>query len=215
MRLPRVAGILPVGRRAARSLPERWPALSLRGWHGTFGFKAINSRTEGGAAWSLPFSIESGNGRQGPPSCFARRPLALMRNASLGNGSRCFRFPHSVPWPLLAPQAQGTGGEMGDTRHNQLIGCVSDCIPTRRELGEPLHVGVGMKDFEFKVNLVAVVRVLAADESVARQAVPEVLGAPSTAEIRLANQNGRATGRDATVTSVDFAIGPIKPSKPL
>jgi hypothetical protein len=40
----------------------------------------------GGAAWSLPLSI----GRQDPPSCFDRRPLALMRNASLGSGSRCF-----------------------------------------------------------------------------------------------------------------------------
>jgi len=72
-----------------------------------------------------------------------------------------------------------------------------------------------MKDFAFKVNLVAVVRVRAADESVARQVVPDVLGAPSTVEIGLANQNVRATGRDATVTSVDFSIGPIKPSKPL
>jgi hypothetical protein len=43
-----------------------------------------------------------------------------------------------------------------------------------------------MRDFEFKVNLVAVVRVRAADESVARQAIPTVLGAPSTAEIGLA-----------------------------
>ena len=72
-----------------------------------------------------------------------------------------------------------------------------------------------MRDFEFKVNVVAVVRVRAADESVARQVVPEVLGAPSTTEIGLANQNVRATGRDATVTRVDFSIGPIKPSKPL
>jgi hypothetical protein len=41
-----------------------------------------------------------------------------------------------------------------------------------------------------------------------------VLGAPSTAEIVLANENNvRAIGRDATVTIVDFSIGPIKPSK--
>jgi Arc/MetJ family transcription regulator len=70
-----------------------------------------------------------------------------------------------------------------------------------------------MRDFEFKVNLVAVVRVRAVDESVARQVVPDVLGAPGTAEIGLANQNVRATGRDATVTSVDFSVGAIKPSK--
>jgi hypothetical protein len=76
------------------------------------------------------------------------------------------------------------------------------------------HVAVAMADFEFKVNLVAMVRVQAAHESVARRAVPGVLGAPSTAEIRLANQNVRATGHDATVTSVDFSIGSIKSSNP-
>jgi hypothetical protein len=73
-----------------------------------------------------------------------------------------------------------------------------------------------MTDFEFKVNLVAVVRVRAADETVARQVVPTVLGAPGTVEIGLANQNNvLVTGHDATVTSVDFSIGVIKPSKPL
>ena len=46
-----------------------------------------------------------------------------------------------------------------------------------------------MKDFAFKVNLVALVRVRAADESVARKVVPTVLGAPSTVEIGLANEN--------------------------
>jgi hypothetical protein len=56
------------------------------------------------------------------------------------------------------------------------------------------------------VNLVAMVRVQAAHESVARRAVPGVLGA--------ANQNVRATGHDATVTSVDFSIGSIKSSNP-
>ena len=35
-----------------------------------------------------------------------------------------------------------------------------------------------MKDFAFKVNLVAVVRVRADDESIARKVVPTVLGAP-------------------------------------
>ena len=34
-----------------------------------------------------------------------------------------------------------------------------------------------MRDFEFKLDLVAVVRVRAADESVVRQVVPTVLGA--------------------------------------
>ena len=68
-----------------------------------------------------------------------------------------------------------------------------------------------MEDFAFKVNLVAVVRVRADDESVARKVVPTVLGAPGTVEIRLANENNAATGRHATVTDVDFSIGSVKP----
>ena len=46
-----------------------------------------------------------------------------------------------------------------------------------------------MEDFTFKVNLVAVVRVCADDESIARKIVPTALGAPGTAEVRLANEN--------------------------
>jgi hypothetical protein len=70
-----------------------------------------------------------------------------------------------------------------------------------------------MKDFAFKVNLVAVVRVRADDESVARKVVPTVLGAPGTAEIRLANENNAATDCHAAVTDVDFSIGSVKPLK--
>jgi len=68
-----------------------------------------------------------------------------------------------------------------------------------------------MKDFAFKVNLVAVVRVRADDENVARKVVPTVLGAPGTVEIGLANENNAATGHHATVTDVDFSIGSVKP----
>ena len=68
-----------------------------------------------------------------------------------------------------------------------------------------------MDDFTFKVNLVAVVRVRASDESIARKIVPEVLGAPGTAEIRLANENNAAKGHHATVTDVVFSIGSVKP----
>ena len=71
--------------------------------------------------------------------------------------------------------------------------------------------GPAVKDFIFKVNLVAVVRVRAADENTARQVVPTVLGAPGNAEIGLANENNAATGRDATITDVDFSIGSVKP----
>jgi hypothetical protein len=70
-----------------------------------------------------------------------------------------------------------------------------------------------VKDFIFKVNLVAVVRVRATDENIARQVVPTVLGAPGNAEIGLANQNNAATGHDARVTGVDFSVGLIKPFK--
>jgi hypothetical protein len=67
-----------------------------------------------------------------------------------------------------------------------------------------------MKDFVFKVNLVAVVHVRAADESAARKVVPTVLGAPGTLEIALANQNNAAVGHHATITDVDFSAGSIK-----
>jgi hypothetical protein len=64
-------------------------------------------------------------------------------------------------------------------------------------------------DFAFKVNIVAVVRVHAADESVARKIVPTVLGAPGTVEIGLANQNNAAMGLDGTVTDVDFQVSKL------
>ena len=67
-----------------------------------------------------------------------------------------------------------------------------------------------MKDFMFKVNLVAMVRVRAPDEGVARKVVPTVLGAPGTFEIGVANENNAATGRDATITDVEFSVGSIK-----
>jgi hypothetical protein len=63
-----------------------------------------------------------------------------------------------------------------------------------------------MSEFAFEVNIVAVVRVHAADENVAREAVSTVLGAPAVAEIRLANENNAALGHHATVTNVDFSV---------
>jgi hypothetical protein len=69
-----------------------------------------------------------------------------------------------------------------------------------------------MEDFAFKVNLVAMVRVHAADETVARKVVPTVLGAPGTGEIGLVNENNAAMGNHATITDVDFSfsLGSIK-----
>ena len=72
-----------------------------------------------------------------------------------------------------------------------------------------------MGEFVFRVSLVAVVRVRAADRSLARQVVPTVLGAPGAPEIALANQKNVLVAAEATVISVDFSIGPIKSSKPL
>src|SRR5262245_49643912 len=48
-----------------------------------------NSRT-GGAAWSLPLLIGSGNGRQDARPRFARPPVAVLRILCLGGGSRRF-----------------------------------------------------------------------------------------------------------------------------
>ena len=76
-----------------------------------------------------------------------------------------------------------------------------------------LHFWSAVDDFTFKVDLVAVVRVRAPDESIARKFVPEVLGAPGTTEIRQANENNAAKGRHATVIDVGFAIESIKPSR--
>jgi hypothetical protein len=70
-----------------------------------------------------------------------------------------------------------------------------------------------MRDFAFKIDLVAMVRVRASDENAARRIVPTVLRAPDTTELRLANQNNAGQGQIATVTGVDFSIGPISPSK--
>jgi hypothetical protein len=68
-----------------------------------------------------------------------------------------------------------------------------------------------VEDFTFKVSLVAVVPVRASDENIARKIVPDVLGAPGTTEIRLANENNAAKGHHATVTDVEFSIGSVKP----
>jgi hypothetical protein len=69
-----------------------------------------------------------------------------------------------------------------------------------------------MRDFAFKIDLVAMVRVRASDEKAARGIVPTVLRARTT-ELRLANENNAGQGQIATVTDVDFSIASIKPSK--
>ena len=61
-----------------------------------------------------------------------------------------------------------------------------------------------MTEYSFEVGVRAVVRVQASDPDAARKVVESVLGAPSSQEIKLANQNNHGIGRDATVTAVDF-----------
>jgi|EndMetStandDraft_8_1072994.scaffolds.fasta_scaffold105277_2 hypothetical protein len=63
-----------------------------------------------------------------------------------------------------------------------------------------------MSDFAFEVNIIAVVRVRAADENVALKVVPTVLGAPADVEIRLANENNAALGHHAIISNVDFSF---------
>ena len=69
-----------------------------------------------------------------------------------------------------------------------------------------------MDEFAFTVNIVAVVRVRAADERVARKVVPTVLGSPGAVEVRLANEGNALLARPATVNNVDFSLeeGSIK-----
>ena len=62
-----------------------------------------------------------------------------------------------------------------------------------------------MREYAFEVKLVAVVRVRAAEEALARKVVPSVLGSPGTVEIRLANDCNHVLGVNATVTDVDFS----------
>jgi hypothetical protein len=63
-----------------------------------------------------------------------------------------------------------------------------------------------MTDYMFEVKLVAVVRVRALEESLARRVLPSVLGSPSTAEISLANETHAGIGWNATLIAVDFSI---------
>ncbi len=61
-------------------------------------------------------------------------------------------------------------------------------------------------EYAFRVKLVAVVRVRAADEAAARRALPSVLSPPGTVDIKVTNENIAALGVDALVTDVDFSI---------
>jgi hypothetical protein len=63
-----------------------------------------------------------------------------------------------------------------------------------------------MANFSFQTNLIAVMRVRAGDEMVARKVVPTVLRAPGAIEIRLANEGTILLFDGALVTDVDFSL---------
>jgi hypothetical protein len=64
-----------------------------------------------------------------------------------------------------------------------------------------------MQEYVFEVDLVAVVRVNAETEALARDViVSSALGSPSTDEIRLANQADFLKGKEALIIGIDFAV---------
>ena len=65
---------------------------------------------------------------------------------------------------------------------------------------------LGMQEYLFEVGLVAVVRVRAQNENLAREVATSALGSPSTEEIRLANEADFLMGREATIIAVDFSV---------
>jgi hypothetical protein len=77
---------------------------------------------------------------------------------------------------------------------------------TRREPTSDGAAAATVREYAFQVKLVAVVRVRATDEVLARKVIPSVLGSPGTAEIRLVNESNNSLGSKATVTAVDFFV---------
>jgi len=75
---------------------------------------------------------------------------------------------------------------------------------TRRQPTSDGAAAATVQEYAFQVKLVAVVRVRATDEVLARKIIPSVLGSPGTAEIRLVNESNNSLGLNATVTVVDF-----------
>jgi hypothetical protein len=65
---------------------------------------------------------------------------------------------------------------------------------------------IDMQEYLFEVRLVAVVRVRARNENLAREVATSALGSPSTEEVRLANEADFLMGREATIIAVDFSV---------
>jgi hypothetical protein len=65
-----------------------------------------------------------------------------------------------------------------------------------------------MEDFVFELDITAVVRVLATDESAARKAVLTVIRTPSAAQIKSANETDACLA-NATIFEVDFVVDAV------
>ena len=66
-----------------------------------------------------------------------------------------------------------------------------------------------MHEHVFEVRLLAVVRVCAQNDSLAREVVASALGSPSTEEVRLANEANFLMGREATIVAVNFSVDEV------
>ena len=75
---------------------------------------------------------------------------------------------------------------------------------TRRQPTSDGAAAATVQEYAFQVKLVAVVRVRATDEVLARKVIPSVLASPGTAEIRLVNESNNSLGLEVTVIVVDF-----------
>ena len=63
------------------------------------------------------------------------------------------------------------------------------------------------REYTFELTIVAVVRVRAENESVAREVVTSsALRSPSADEIRLANEADLAMGKEAALVAADFSV---------
>jgi hypothetical protein len=113
------------------------------------------------------------------------------------------RFHTVLRYPDSASDADG-GNPKFQVRRSQVP--TEPIVQTSKDIGRRLNPGLqraeGMKEYVFEVKLVAVVRVNAQNESLARKVVLcSALGSPSPDEIRLANETH---GGGATITAVDF-----------
>ena len=117
------ADILPVGQRAARSLSERWPALSLAGGkHGTYWAQGHQLALES------PVAAPSNREQKWTPrpctSSFCSRPCRSSAQPSPGlwiTLSSARSSPRLLRSPFSAPQHQGPGADMDREEKKDMV----------------------------------------------------------------------------------------------